>query len=143
MRWYRLSLSVVRRTELEQVVYVTAHSKGPKMHLVECISVDSTGISIYLYKAEVRWYRLSLSVVRRTELEQVVYVTAHSKGPKMHLVDCVSVDSTRYKCRCLYKAEVRRYRLSLSVLRRTWLYQVVYNSIEQVRLISKELKCIR
>ena len=42
---------------------------------VDCGSVDSTGISIYLYKAEVRWYRLSLSVVRRTELEQVVYVS--------------------------------------------------------------------
>ena len=42
---------------------------------VDCGSVDSTGISIYLYKAAVRWYRLSLSVVRRTELEQVVYVS--------------------------------------------------------------------
>ena len=38
-----------------------------KMHQVECISVDSTGISIYLYKAEVRWYRLSLSVVVQAE----------------------------------------------------------------------------
>ena len=45
------------------------------MHLVECISVDSTGIIVCMYKAEVRWYRLSLSVVRRTELEQVVYVS--------------------------------------------------------------------
>ena len=39
-----------------------------------------------LHKAEVRWYRLSLSVVRRTELEQVMYVSVQhiSKGPKMH-----------------------------------------------------------
>ena len=43
------------------------------MHYVDCGSVDSTGTSIYniyisisLYKAEVRWYRLSLSVLRRT-----------------------------------------------------------------------------
>ena len=48
------------------------------MHKVECISVDSTSISIYLYKAEVRWYRLSLSVVRRTGLEQVLYVSVYS-----------------------------------------------------------------
>ena len=36
------------------------------MRYVDCGSVDSTGISIFLYKAEVRWYRLSLSVLRRT-----------------------------------------------------------------------------
>ena len=47
--------------------------------------------------------------------------TAYSKGLKMHYVDSVSVDSTRYKCIYLNKAEVRRYRLSLSVWRRTWL----------------------
>ena len=47
------------------------------MYYVECISVDSTGISVWscLYKAEMRWYRLSLSVVRRTESEEVVYVS--------------------------------------------------------------------
>ena len=39
-----------------------------------------------LHKAKVRWYRLSPSVVRRTELEQVMYVSVQhiSKGPKMH-----------------------------------------------------------
>ena len=45
----------MRRTELEQVVYISVQhiSKGPKMHYVECISVDSTVISVSLYKAEV------------------------------------------------------------------------------------------
>ena len=45
---------------------VSAYQLGPKMRYVDCGSVDSTGISIFLYKAEVRWYRLSLSVLRRT-----------------------------------------------------------------------------
>ena len=36
------------------------------MHQVECISVECTGIT-YFYKAEVRWYRLSLSVVVQAE----------------------------------------------------------------------------
>ena len=60
----------MRRTELEVVVYISVQhiSKGPKMHKVDCISVDSTGISLSLYKAEVRWYRLSLSVLKRTWL---------------------------------------------------------------------------
>ena len=57
--------------------------------MVVCISADSTGIRVSLYKAEVREYRLSLSVVRRTELEQVVYVSVYhlyhiSKGHKMY-----------------------------------------------------------
>ena len=32
----------------------TAYQHGPKMHQVECISVDSTGISVCLFKAVVR-----------------------------------------------------------------------------------------
>ena len=60
----------------------------------------------------------------------------------MHNVDCGSVDSTGISI-FLYKAEVRWYRLNLSVLRRTWLKQVVYNSIEQVQFISEDLTCIR
>ena len=38
-------------------------------------SVNSTGISVCISNAEVIWYTLSLSVVTRTELEQVVYVS--------------------------------------------------------------------
>ena len=52
----------MRRTELEQVVY------GIQVKYLNALGrmyqVDSTGISVSLYKAEVRWYRLSLSVLK-------------------------------------------------------------------------------
>ena len=50
------------------------------MHYVDCGSVDSTGISIILYKAEVRWYRLSLSVLRRTSYNRYCMSVLHSKN---------------------------------------------------------------
>ena len=39
------------------------------------LQAESFSIEVITAKAEVRWYRLSLSVVRRTELKQVVYVS--------------------------------------------------------------------
>ena len=60
---------------LERVTLVYILSSVIHSCFEKCISIF---INIYLYKAEVRWYRLSLSVVRRTELEQVVYVSVYS-----------------------------------------------------------------
>ena len=52
-------------------------SKGPKMHEIYCGSVNTTGISVAMSSSSrsEMVQAVSLSVVRRTELEQVVYVS--------------------------------------------------------------------